>query len=141
MPVSAGSRPDHRIRVVAGAVIRGEQVLVAQRARGSQRGSLWELPGGKVFPQESDGQALIRELDEELGIAVAITGLLGCSDYDYPDVCIRLVGLSCRLVSGEPEAREHAQIRWLCAEELSELDWAPADVPLIEPLMALLRSS
>ena len=141
MPSSAGSRINHRIRVVAGAVIRGEQVLVAQRALGSQQESLWELPGGKVSPEESDGQALVRELDEELGIAVAITGLLGSSDYDYPDVSIRLVGLSCRLVSGEPEAREHAQIRWLHADELQDLDWAPADIPLIEPLKALLGSS
>ena len=132
---------DHRIRVVAGAVIRGEHVLVAQRARGGSRGNLWELPGGKVVSDENDAQALVRELEEELGIRVAITGLLGCSDYDYPDVSIRLVGLSCRLVEGEPQAREHEQVRWLKADELAELDWAAADIPLIAPLKALMGSS
>jgi 8-oxo-dGTP diphosphatase len=140
MPASDRTPPAPRIRVVAGAVIRGEQVLVARRPRGSQRGNLWELPGGKVAPGENDGQALLRELEEELGIQVAITGLLGGSDYDYPDVSIRLVGLSCRLVSGEPIAREHAEIRWLGSPDLQALDWAPADIPLLEPLRALLSS-
>jgi 8-oxo-dGTP diphosphatase len=141
MPSRDDSRQGSRVRVVAGAVLRGNKVLIARREPGGPRGLLWELPGGKVDPEEGDAQALIRELQEELGIAVAITGLLGHSDYDYPDLSIRLVGLCCRLISGTPVARVHAELRWVRAEELGALDWAPADVPLLESLSALLSSA
>ena len=141
MSSSSHSSSKPRIRVVAGAIIRNQKVLVAQRVRSADQGGLWELPGGKVRGQESDGEALIRELQEELGIQISITGDLGVTDYDYPQISIRLVGLTGSLDSGEPEAREHHAIRWVGPNELNSLQWSPADIPLLEPLVRTLQSN
>lgn len=140
--MSSSSRPaaTTRIRVVAGAIIRHQTVLIAQRARSADQAGLWELPGGKVQTNESDGDALVRELEEELGIQVSVTGELGISDYDYPHICIRLVGLTATLISGHPEAREHHAIRWVGPDELQHLQWSPADIPLLGVLESHLRS-
>ena len=140
--MSSSSRPaaTTRIRVVAGAIIRHQTVLIAQRARSADQAGLWELPGGKVQTNESDGDALVRELEEELGIQVSVTGELGISDYDYPHICIRLVGLTGTLISGHPETREHQAIRWVGPDELQQLQWSPADIPLLGVLESHLRS-
>mgnify|MGYP003955147561 CR=1 FL=1 len=140
MPSTPKSSEPLRIRVVAGAIIRNGAVLVAQRARSAEQAGLWELPGGKVQRGESDAMALVRELQEELGITVAVTGLLGVSDHDYPAISIRLIGLCGHILSGEPQAREHSAIQWIGPDELKTLSWSPADVALLEPLEVWLRS-
>lgn len=134
------SSKESPLRVVAGAVIDQGRSLVARRAMGGPDGGRWELPGGKVQPNESDAQALIRELDEELGITIEVTGSLGVSEYERPNLTIHLVGLLCRCVDGELEAREHTELRWARANELSTLDWAPADLPLVAALRTHLLS-
>jgi mutator protein MutT len=108
----------------------------------------WELPGGKVEAGECDEFALARELDEELGITVAVGRPLGAARVDAPRPLL-LVGYACRLLRGEPEAREHDALRWLSAAELArtlpptgaeahDFRWAPADLPLLAALPALL---
>jgi 8-oxo-dGTP diphosphatase len=122
------------IRVVAGAVVEGGRVLAALRPPEVARGGLWELPGGKVELGEADADALVRELREELGCDVEVVGPFGETVHDYGDVAIRLVGLAARVVRGTPAAREHAEIRWVSAEALGTLTWAPADLPLLPAL-------
>jgi 8-oxo-dGTP diphosphatase len=144
MPDSVKQFSTTRIRVVAGAVLRGVHVLAARRARGGPGGDLWELPGGKVQRGESDEEALIRELQEELGITVSVQGPLGISEFDYSEISIRLIGLCCCLTDDplrEPEAREHQELRWIDADGLYDLDWAPADLPLIASLEPILRAA
>lgn len=119
------------IRVVAGVVVRDGRILAAQRGPHGREPLLWEFPGGKVEGGESDADALVRELREELGIDVAVEGLVGESVHAYAHARIHLVAYRCRLVSGEPEAREHAALRWLLPSELGSVRWAPADVPLL----------
>jgi 8-oxo-dGTP diphosphatase len=123
-----------RIRVVAGAVMAGGRVLCAQRGPAQRHPGLWELPGGKVEPGESDRAALKRELLEELDIVVHVGRLLGTSDHDYPDLRVRLVAYRCTVVGGKPQALEHAEVRWVSPQELTALDWAPADRPLVAML-------
>ncbi len=116
-----------RIRVVAGAIEEAGQVLCAQRGPDQRHPGLWELPGGKVEPGESDAQALSRELREELGVEVVVGSYLGTSIHDYPDLAIELVAYNCILYSGRPESVEHAEVRWVSPDQLNLLEWAPAD--------------
>jgi 8-oxo-dGTP diphosphatase len=123
-----------RIRVVAGAIEEAGQVLCAQRGPDQRHPGLWELPGGKVEPGETDAQALSRELREELGVEVVVGSHLGTSTHDYPDLSIELVAYNCILYSGRPESLEHAEVRWVSPDSLGDLDWAPADRMLVELL-------
>ena len=129
--VSAGAM---RIRVVAGVIERGGEILCAQRGTSQRHAGMWELPGGKVEPGESDAEALVRELEEELGVIVRVGEQLGTSDHDYPGQAIRLVAYRCTIDQGQPVASEHAEIRWVAPGSLAGLDWAPADRPLVRRL-------
>ncbi|BCZ23275.1 (deoxy)nucleoside triphosphate pyrophosphohydrolase [Mycobacterium senriense] len=114
--------------VVAGAVICDAKVLVAQRVRPPELAGLWELPGGKVAPGETERDALARELAEELGLAV---GDVVVGDRLGADVGVgdrfTLRAYRVRLLRGEPDARDHRALRWITAAELHDLDWVPAD--------------
>ncbi|BBX72466.1 (deoxy)nucleoside triphosphate pyrophosphohydrolase [Mycobacterium shinjukuense] len=114
--------------VVAGAIIRGDAVLVAQRARPPELAGRWELPGGKVAPGEPEHAALARELAEELGLHVddiAVGDRLGD---DIPlDDTTTLRAYRVRLIRGRPHPRDHTALRWVPAAELPDVDWVPAD--------------
>lgn len=114
--------------VVAGAVIVGSAVLIAQRRRPPELAGLWELPGGKVMPGESEPAALVRELAEELGLdaaAIMVGERLGADVVLNPQMTLRayLVSLKC----GEPRPDDHQALRWVTAVELRDVDWVPAD--------------
>ena len=126
------------IRVVAGAIIENGRVLAAQRGPGMAQEGHWELPGGKVEAGETDEQALQRELNEELGIQVNVGAAFGEHIHDYGDKQVHLVAHCCTLAKGTPHPREHAAIRWMGRGDLSKLDWAPADRPLIHILGGIL---
>ena len=114
--------------VVAGAVISGSRVLVAQRVRPPELAGRWELPGGKVVPGETEPDALARELAEELGLRagdVAVGERLG-ADIPLNDTTT-LRAYRVRLIRGEPHPRDHQALRWVTAAELHDVDWVPAD--------------
>jgi 8-oxo-dGTP diphosphatase len=114
--------------VVAGAVISGSTVLVAQRVRPPELAGRWELPGGKVAPGETEPDALARELAEELGLEVgdvAVGERLG-GDIALNDTTT-LRAYRVRLLHGEPYPRDHQALRWVTAAELPDVDWVPAD--------------
>ncbi|MBJ7289039.1 (deoxy)nucleoside triphosphate pyrophosphohydrolase [Williamsia sp.] len=127
--------------VVAGAVIDDGRLLVAQRARPEHLAGLWELPGGKVEVGETPAEALRRELDEELGVEVAVGESVGAPVAVADGVV--LVALSAELVTGTPQPREHLAIRWVDADELAALcaqgAVVPADTAWLPDLDALLR--
>jgi len=118
------------IRVVAG-VIRDElgRVLIAQRPPGKAHAGLWEFPGGKVEPGESDHEALGRELDEELGIRVAVSLPLRRTLWHYPGLDVELIVLEVKGYRGEPEPRHAAALRWVRPLELLSIPMPEADRP------------
>lgn len=126
------------IRVVAAAIVRDGQVLAARRGEHAREAWRWELPGGKVEGTETDADALTREIREELGVVIRVDAPLAESVHHYAHMTVHLVAYRCTLLDGVPEAREHAELRWLGAAEIAALEWAPADEPLLGPLGALL---
>jgi 8-oxo-dGTP diphosphatase len=124
--------------VVAGAVISGSAVLVAQRRRPPELAGRWELPGGKVAAGETEPVALARELAEELGIEVAIGQRLGD---DIPlNATTTLRAYQVSLIRGEPHPHDHAALRWVGAADLHDVDWVPADRGCLAALNRVLES-
>jgi 8-oxo-dGTP diphosphatase len=132
---AATDRAAEVVQVVGAAVIEGGRLLVARRAGGPYDGQ-WEFPGGKVERGETDGAGLVREIREELGVDVEVGNFLGEVVLDGvvgggPPGASTLRVWRCRLTGGVPEAREHAELRWVAAAELNGLDWIAADRPLL----------
>ena len=129
------------IRVVAGAVTRSGKLLIAQRSSSMSAPLLWELPGGKVEEQETEQQALKRELHEELSIDVDVQSYLMESTIMHKDRCIHMRVYACSIRDGEPIALEHARLQWIDAHEIHHFSWAPADVPLLDSLFLWLKGN
>ncbi|WP_209648038.1 (deoxy)nucleoside triphosphate pyrophosphohydrolase [Kibdelosporangium banguiense] len=125
-------------RVVVGtAIVRDRRLLAQQRAFPAEVAGLWELPGGRVEPGESDQEAVRRECAEELGITVVPGEAVG------PDVILpsgKLLRIYRASTDGEPVAVEHKALRWLSAGDLTDVDWLPADRLLLPVFRTLLKS-
>lgn len=123
--------------VVATALCRNGQVLVAQRRRPPALAGRWELPGGRVEPGEGESDAVVRECREELGAAVRPTGRLG-TDLPIEAGVLRVHVAELQPGSPEPRALEHAAVRWVGTDEVGELDWVDADRAMLGDLRELL---
>lgn len=122
--------------VVAGALISGAALLVAQRDRPPELAGLWELPGGKVAAGESDAAALARELHEELGVEVEVGARVGADVALNATTILRAYFVT--QTGGEVHPKEHRALRWIGVDELHHLAWVPADRTwLPELIMAL----
>lgn len=124
--------------VVAGALITGSQLLVAQRDRPPELAGLWELPGGKVARGESDSAALTRELQEELGIDVAVGPRIG-DDIALSATTVLRAYLVTH-VGGDLRPIDHRALRWVAVHELDDLPWVPADRAWLGALGHALRN-
>jgi len=127
--------------VVACALIDADnRVLIAQRPEGKTLAGLWEFPGGKLEPGERPEPALIRELQEELGITVHETCLapLTFASHGYETFHLLMPLYICRKWDGTVTAREGQQLAWVRANKLRDYPMPPADIPLIAHLTDLL---
>ena len=111
--------------VVAGALIAGSTLLVAQRERPPELAGLWELPGGKVAAGESDAAGLARELHEELGVDVTVGARLGRDVALNETTTLRAYRVI--QIGGVLRPNDHRTLRWVTADELASLPWVPAD--------------
>ena len=120
--------------VVVAAIIEADgSFLLTRRLRGTHLAGLWEFPGGKVHDNEAHEQALVRELDEELGVGADVGELVFHTTHAYSDRTIALYFYRCR-VAGEPRALLGQEMRWVPRADLPSLDFPPADAALIELL-------
>jgi len=122
------------VEVSAGLIFRDGKLLIAQRHAGSHLGGLWEFPGGKRETGESFEQCLIRELQEELGVTVAVGDLFESVDHDYLDKSVHLRFFLCRLSNGEPKPLGCAAIQWIIRADLGRFDFPAADAGLLAKL-------
>jgi 8-oxo-dGTP diphosphatase len=123
--------------VVAGALISGPLLLVAQRARPPELAGLWELPGGKVAAGESDASALARELHEELGVDVTVGPRIGVDVALTATTTLRAYRVT--QTGGVLHPNDHRALRWVSADELDALPWVPADREWLPQLARALR--
>ena len=129
------------LTVVAVALVDADaRVLIAQRPPGKALAGLWEFPGGKLDPGERPEAALIRELHEELGIAVqdACLAPLTFASHAYPEFHLLMPLWICRRWEGVAAPREGQSLKWVRPGRLRDYPMPPADAPLIPPLVDLL---
>lgn len=127
------------IHVVAGALLDGDSVLIAQRPPGKHMAGGWEFPGGKLAAGETPIACLIRELREELDVAVQSAEPVVAYIHDYGD---RKVHLDLWLVTryeGKPLSAEGQPIKWVRVSELEKVGLLAADAPMIKPLRAAIQ--
>jgi len=124
--------------VVGVALVDGDRVLAARRSAPPALARLWEFPGGKVEPGEAPEVTAVREIAEELGCGISVTGWLDGDSAISEDRRLRIA--IARLTRGDPVPTEHDAVRWLRASELDEVTWADADVPFLAQLRTLLAA-
>ena len=130
--------PDPSIRVIAAVVSRGDRLLVCQRPPHKRHGGLWEFPGGKCEPGESDADAARRELREELGVEVLHVAAEECSIADEGSPF--LIAFMPVTIDGEPTCHEHTAHAWGTPAELARMALAPSDRRYVEQLLAGVRT-
>ena len=137
-PFAGRGRDLKTVLVAAVALIDGDgRVLIAQRPEGKSMAGLWEFPGGKVRPGELPETALVRELQEELGLDITETCLapFTFASHAYDDFHLLMPLYLCRVWNGIPEPKEGQTLKWVRPERLGDYPMPPAD----KPLVALLR--
>jgi 8-oxo-dGTP diphosphatase len=120
--------------VVAALVRDGSRVLMSRRRPDQPMPNLWEFPGGKVEPGESPTAALAREVREELGCQVAVGRIHEVVFHAYPEFDLYMLVYEAALAAGTPRAVDVAEVAWIEAARLPELDLLPADYPLARAL-------
>lgn len=121
------------IPVVCAIIERDGLVLCALRSKHMSLPGKWEFPGGKLEANELPEEALIREINEELNIEIKIIEALPIAEHAYvPEKIIQLIPYRCVTVSDEtPTPTEHSELRWMKKDDLLQLDWAAADIPIV----------
>jgi len=112
-------------------VDRNHLILVTQRSQTMSLPLKWEFPGGKIELNETAEDCLIREIKEELDIEIEILKRLDSNKHAYPNIMINLIPFTCRQAGGIITLKEHANYKWLNPNELLDLDWADADIPIM----------
>lgn len=107
-------QPGKRVEVAVGILLRGDQFLLGTRPAGKPYAGYWEFPGGKIEPGETVAQALLREFDEELGVAIdpASVEIWRTTEHDYEHAQVRLHWCKVRRWQGEFQMREGQQVAW-----------------------------
>ncbi len=129
---------DKMVLVTAAALVDADgRVLITQRPEGKALAGMWEFPGGKLEEGETPEYALMRELEEELGIETrpCCFSPVGFVSHGYDDFHLLMPLFICRVWRGIPKGKEGQSLKWLMPNELYNCDLLPADIPLIEPLL------
>lgn len=124
------------------AVIRNEEdeILIVQRGEATDHPFKWEFPGGKLAPEETEEDCIIREIDEELSIEVVICGQLPEVEYDYGHKQIKLIPFICDTLDELPFLSEHSAFRWVTANDLLTVDFSEADVFVVNSYLERIKA-
>ena len=126
------------IEVVAGIIKYENKILCVQRGESKLQyiSKKFEFPGGKIEQGETKENALIREIQEELDMKITIKNEYMTVEHQYPDFHLVMHTFTCNVNSIELKLNEHISYEWLCLNELKKLDWAAADIPIVDKLIS-----
>jgi 8-oxo-dGTP diphosphatase len=119
------------IEVSCAIIIKDSKILAVQRGPESSHPWKWEFPGGKIHPDETAAQCVIREIEEELRLRIEVQEQLECIEFDYGTKQIRLIPFICKIAFGEIVLTEHVAKCWFDLDEWQTIDWSGADHELI----------
>lgn len=127
-----------QIEVVAAIIIKDKKILCVQRKESKLPyiSKKYEFPGGKMEPGETREETIIREIKEELAIDIIVKEAFLTITHQYPDFHITMHSFICEVNDTEVTLNEHINFLWLGKEELNKLDWAAADIPIVNKLIA-----
>jgi 8-oxo-dGTP diphosphatase len=125
------------IRVVAAAIERDNKYLITQRRATAVLPLLWEFPGGRVEPGETDPVALAREIKARLDVSVQVDLLLSAVRKEYSTYTVDLHLYSCTILNGEPRAAAVNTFRWATVQEFDSLQFTPADQESMDRLLGI----
>ena len=123
------------VEVVAALIWDGGKFMICQRPAHKARGLLWEFVGGKVEPQETKEQALIRECREELAVTVSVGDVFMDVIHEYPDITVHLTLFHATVAEGTPMMLEHRDIRWITPKEIGDYEFCPADEEILAKIV------
>ena len=125
------------INVTCAIIVIENKILVTQRSDEMKLPLKWEFPGGKVEENESEIDCIKREIKEEINIEIEVLRKLSNSIYDYGNFKINLIPFIAKHIIGEIKLTEHKDYKLLQKKELLNLDWAEADLPIVEEFLKL----
>lgn len=130
---------------VSGAIIlrtnqntNKKEIFTTQRGYGEFKDG-WEIPGGKIEPNETPEQCIVREIREELTTEIKVEKIIDVIEYDYPTFHLTMHCILCTIVSGELKLLEHEAAKWLTKDTLYSVDWLPADKLILNKIEKLLN--
>ena len=126
-----------KVEVVAAVIFWEDLVLCVQRQKNKLHyiSEKFEFPGGKIEKGETKEEALVRELLEELNLSTKIESFFLTVVHEYPDFELTMHSYLCKVESKDLILHEHIDSKWLKIDELSSLDWAAADIPIVEKII------
>jgi 8-oxo-dGTP diphosphatase len=127
----------NRIIVTCAIIEVDNKILVVQRSEKMKLPLKWEFPGGKLEPNETEEDCIKREIKEEINIEIDIIKRLSPTNFDYPNVSIQLIPFVTRYTKGGFKLKEHKEYLIIEKKELNKLDWAEADIPVLNEYLNL----
>lgn len=130
-----------QVKVAAAIIINNGKILCVQRGpnKFDYISEKFEFPGGKIEAGELPSDTVVREIHEELKMNIAVEQDFLTVNHEYPDFKIQMHSFICSTPTRELELSEHISFKWLDVSELGDLDWAAADVPIVDKLIKELE--
>ena len=124
------------VTVTAAILKDKDKILIARRKKGKHLEFKWEFPGGKVEENETESEALTRELREEFSIDVLVKNFVAESFYAYDHISINLRAYLTEIVAGKIQLADHDEVKWVNLNELNSFNFAPADLPIVKKILS-----
>ena len=127
------------VEVVAALIWDDDKFLICQRPANKARALLWEFVGGKVEPDETKEQALVRECQEEIAITISVGDAFMDVTHEYPDITVHLTLFNATIAAGKPQRLEHNDIRWITPCEIPNYEFCPADEEILAKICEVYK--